>query len=80
MGNPEAIQQAIKICGGTQKSLADRIGRTQQLISSLLKGATISAETALLIETATERKVRAHTLRPDLFTAPRQRARPQVPA
>lgn len=67
MGNPDAIKRAIEICGGTQKSLADQIGRTQQFISMLLKGQTISAETALLIENATARKVPAKLMRPDLF-------------
>ncbi len=66
-GNPELIDKAIKLCGGTQKLFAAKIGRTQQFVSLLANGSTISAEVAIEIERATEGKISRRRLRPDLF-------------
>lgn len=74
--NPEAIRDAIRFCGGTQKALAQKISCTQQFVSLLLNGARISAETALRIEDATSGKVPAARLRPDLFRRGKSRSKP----
>lgn len=70
----EALTRAIEIAG-SQSALARSIGKTQQLVSLLLKGAKISAEVAVAIEGATEGKVHRHELRPDLFEAPKRKGR-----
>lgn len=73
----EAIARAVKL-KGTQGALADAIGKTQQYISLLLKGAKISAETAVAIEEVTAGKVARHELRPDLFEKPANGRRKRV--
>lgn len=61
------LERAIKHCG-SQRALADRIGRTQQHISFLLlKQRKISVQDAIAIERATENAVKRWELRPDFF-------------
>ena len=67
----EHIRRAITICG-SQKALADKIGRSQPGISWLLNGAkNISGDDAVKIEKATDGQVRRWELRPDLFDPPK---------
>ncbi|PTW53586.1 YdaS antitoxin of YdaST toxin-antitoxin system [Breoghania corrubedonensis] len=69
-----AIENAIALCGGSQMALARRMNCSQQKISHLLRHAkSISAETALALESATEGAIRREHLRPDLFGAPSKR-------
>lgn len=57
---------------GSQEKLAAAIGCSQQQISYLLKAKSISADMAKKIHEATGGKVGKHTLRPDIFDAPRR--------
>lgn len=68
MDRSELIKQAIEVCGGTQKALADAIGLTQPGVHWLLYGdGQVSAETAIKIDMATKGRVRKEALRPDIF-------------
>lgn len=63
-----AAVKAIKICGGTQQSLAVAAGLTQPGVNWLLKGkGRVSPETATALEAATGGQVTRQQLRPDLF-------------
>lgn len=73
----EALAEAVKIAG-SQDKLAQAIGKTQQLVSLMLNGAKIAAETAVAIEEATEGKVPRWKLRPDLFPPPATGKRARV--
>ena len=57
---------------GSQEKLATAMGCSQQQISYLLKAKSISADMAKKIHEATGGKVAKHTLRPDIFDAPRR--------
>lgn len=60
------IAKAIEICK-SQPALAEKLGCRQQTISKMLnREIPVSAEHALLIANATEGKVAAQELRPDL--------------
>lgn len=62
------IEKAVRICGGTQQSLAEKAGITQAGVHWLLSGeGKIAPETALKIESATEGRVTRYQLRPDIF-------------
>lgn len=72
----EHLHRAIELCG-SQQALAKQIGLSQQGVSYLLKARTVSAETAVAIERATNGAVSRRDLRPDLFSdspAPSQEA------
>lgn len=62
------IQRAIDL-HGSQAGLARAMGCSQQLISQLLRGGTITAEMAVRIDRATGGQVAKQFLRPDLFEA-----------
>lgn len=63
------VEAAVTLKGG-QKKLAESMGCTQQQISYLLNEAKgISAEMAIRIEIATNKQIKRHQLRPDLFEA-----------
>lgn len=62
----KAITKAIEIAGG-QASLARKCRVSQTAAWKWAKGKGISAESALLIEAATEGAVSKHDLRPDIF-------------
>lgn len=60
------IAEAIRLCG-SQPALAEKLGCRQQTVSKMLNlEIPVSAEHALLIEAATECKVAARAIRPDL--------------
>jgi DNA-binding transcriptional regulator YdaS (Cro superfamily) len=64
------IVEAVSIVG-SQRALAEQLGRSQQLISFLCTRATeISAKDAIGIHRATGGKVPGSTLRPDLWRCP----------
>ena len=66
-----AIENAIALCGGSQTALARRMNCSQQKISHLLHHAkSVSAETALALESATQGAIRREHIRPDLFGQP----------
>lgn len=62
------LKEAIKICG-SQEKLGEAIGWSQDSISIWLreKKGIVPAEAAPKIELATEGKITAHMLRPDIF-------------
>jgi DNA-binding transcriptional regulator YdaS (Cro superfamily) len=65
------MSRAVSIVG-TQAALAQRLGRTQQLVSFLCTRATeISPEDAIGIHRATGGRVPASLLRPDLWRRPK---------
>lgn len=60
------IAKAIEICK-SQPALAEKLGCRQQTVSKMLnREIPVSAEYALLIASATDGRVSAHDLRPDL--------------
>lgn len=61
----KAIQRAISICG-SQKKLAEHCGVSQMSISYWVKGGGISAKYIPLIVKATDGKVRADEICPEL--------------
>ena len=74
MQHPEPPFRALVIEAvtlvGSQTTLAERMGRSQQQVSALCtRAATISAEDALAIHWATGGKVPAPKLRPDLWSS-----------
>ena len=71
----EHIVKAIRELG-SQSKLAEQVGCSQQLISSLARGEwRPTAEVAVAVERATRGSVRSSDLRPDLFPPSRRRAR-----
>lgn len=66
--NPH-ILRAIGLLG-SQAALAERIDRSQQAVSNMLAGQTVSGEVAVAIDQATLGQVSRHDLRPDLFPSP----------
>lgn len=60
------LRKAINILG-SQASLASAIGTTQQTVSNWLKSGFVSARFVIPIETATQKRVTRHELRPDLY-------------
>lgn len=64
------IERAIKICG-SQAKLAEKIGRSQQIISYWKLQQTIPADEVPAVEKATG--ISRHELRPDIF-GPREGA------
>ena len=63
----EHVDLAVKLCGGTQYALGERIGVRQTTISMWrTRGCRPSAENALTVQRATRGKVKAVQLRPDL--------------
>lgn len=61
------IEVAVNHCGG-QKALADAIGTAASFVHQWLKGERpIPAKWCIPIETATDRAVTRHELRPDIF-------------
>jgi DNA-binding transcriptional regulator YdaS (Cro superfamily) len=61
------LERAIDHCGG-QTQLAERIGKSQQLVSYWMKAKNgVPAEYVRDIEAACEGKVTRHDLRPDIF-------------
>lgn len=62
------INYAISIVGGQEK-LAEKVGVSQSAISKWSRGGKISPENARRVEKATERRVTAVDLRPDIFGA-----------
>lgn len=62
----EPIARAIQILG-SQRKLAISCNVSQPAICKWLKGQKISAEYVNLIVKATNGKVQAHELRPDIF-------------
>lgn len=69
-GFRELVAKAVRLVG-SQKLLAEHMGRSQQQISFLMTHATeISAEDAIGIHRATGGKVPASALRPDLWRCP----------
>lgn len=64
----EALERAKDILGGTEKALADAVGRTQPTVHEVLKrGKRVPAEWCPKIEEATTGKVTRSQLRPDLW-------------
>lgn len=62
------IAEAIRLVGGRQIHLAERLGRPQQYVSKLLnREVPVSAETAAAIDRATDGQVAKSALRPDLW-------------
>lgn len=61
----EALEEAIRRCGGSQTELARRIGKTQGHVSTWLGRGKCAADAVLKIEAATG--VSRHRLRPDVF-------------
>lgn len=65
----EHVRRAVSIAG-SQKKLADAAGLSQQLVSQLCtSSASITAETAVAIERATNGEISRRDLRPDLWPA-----------
>lgn len=63
----EHVDLAVKLCGGTQSTLGERINVRQTTVSMWrTRGCRPSAENALAIQRATRGKVKAVALRPDL--------------
>lgn len=68
MTNTKALKRAWKVCGGSQASLARKLGVTPGLVSHWYNGrVTLLPEWALRIERATEGAVRRDELLPELF-------------
>jgi DNA-binding transcriptional regulator YdaS (Cro superfamily) len=64
------VRSAVEIVG-SQGSLAQMMGRSQQQVSALINRApAISAEDAVAIHRATNGQVPASALRPDLWLRP----------
>ena len=61
------LEAAIEHCGG-QANLAEKIGKSQQLVSYWRKAKNgVPAEYVAAIEAATDGLVTRHELRPDIF-------------
>jgi DNA-binding transcriptional regulator YdaS (Cro superfamily) len=74
----ELVRRAVAIVG-SQPTLAERIGKSQQHVSSLCRTASfISAEDAISIHRATAGKVSASELRPDLWKSPEHVPTPEA--
>jgi len=70
----KVIQEAIDICGGTQREFGKRIGLTQPAVNYLLHHAKrISHKHVQKIVKATRGKIPAYRIRPDLFKRPKRR-------
>lgn len=65
-GSPTPIERAIAACG-KQHDLANKISRSQQIVSYWKKRGVIPAEAVPAIEAATG--IPRHELRPDLYEA-----------
>jgi len=64
------VLKAVELAG-SQSSLAEKIGRSQQQVSALCTRANaISAEDALAIHWATNGEVPASSMRPDIWLDP----------
>jgi DNA-binding transcriptional regulator YdaS (Cro superfamily) len=64
------VADAVKAVG-SQVALAEKMGRSQQQVSALCtRATTISAEDALAIHRATDGKISASRLRPDIWPTP----------
>lgn len=69
MTKPSPIETAIGLFGSEAK-IARAIGYSQVMVNRVRNGARISAEMAVAIDKATDRRVSKYELRPDLFDAP----------
>lgn len=70
-----ALQRAKQILGGSEVALANALGRRQQSVNETIKrGGRIPADWCVLIEKATEGRVKSHELRPDLFSQAQEAA------
>jgi DNA-binding transcriptional regulator YdaS (Cro superfamily) len=73
-----AVEKAIEFAGGSQKSLAQKIGTAQSTICDWLNGnKRISPENVSKLVKATDGRVHAYEFRPDLpdlFPHPEQAA------
>lgn len=67
MGIKILLDQAIKICGGSQSDLARKCGVSRQRIHAAYRDQTVSPMLAKLIDEATGGKVSKAKLCPDIF-------------
>ncbi len=63
----ELLDEAIRLCGGTQELLARACGVSQSAISKISKSGRASPVMAIKIDKATNGQVPRSKLRPDLF-------------
>jgi DNA-binding transcriptional regulator YdaS (Cro superfamily) len=69
----DLIKQAVDIVG-SQRELAQKIGKSQQSVSHWINGASkIPAEDATAIEAATHGRITRAQLRPDLFKSEKRK-------
>jgi DNA-binding transcriptional regulator YdaS (Cro superfamily) len=61
------LEQAIKICGGSQSDLARKCGVSRQRIHMACRDGKVSPMLAKLIDDATAGKVPKEQLCPDIF-------------
>ena len=69
----ELIAEAIQIAGG-QTALAKRCGKRQGHVWFWLNSERVTAETAVLIDAATNGGISKERLRPDIFGPAREEA------
>lgn len=62
----EALSKAIRACGNNQSELARRCGVKQPHVWKWIKAGRVPTERVHAVVRATEGKVQAHELRPDL--------------
>ena len=68
MHSIEAIEKAIKVCGGKRSHLARRLNVSwQQIRLWLEKKSIITGERAVMIELVTNGEVKRDEIRPDLY-------------